>query len=246
MRRLPSASTWSDCWNCVSFTQDYDAFDSSVGQSTTIAYTYDPLYRLTNAHYSSGPYSDLGYQYDQVGNRIVETRMLGGTGQEGFFAYDASNRMLGYTWDNNGNLVDTGKATYRYDRANRLISATVEGVTSLYAYNGDGVRLRQVVAGVPTTYTQDLVAPLPVVLQAQTGANTTQYLYTLGTRPLAQNGGAWEYLLADALGSVRQIVDANPTPLRYGDYAEADTFCMHTVFVKALTRAVLRGIITRR
>jgi hypothetical protein len=30
-----------------------------------------------------------------------------------------------------------------------------------------------------------------------------------GTRPLAQNSGAWEYLLADALGSVRQIVDGS-------------------------------------
>jgi RHS repeat-associated protein len=29
-----------------------------------------------------------------------------------------------------------------------------------------------------------------------------------GHWPLAQNGGAWEYLLADALGCVRQIVDA--------------------------------------
>jgi hypothetical protein len=34
-----------------------------------------------------------------------------------------------------------------------------------------------------------------------------QYLYALGTRPLAavRNGGAWEYLLPDALGSVRQF-----------------------------------------
>ncbi len=72
---------------------------------------------------------------------------------------------------------------------------------------------------VPTTYTQDLAAPLPVVLQAKSGTATTQYLYSLGTRPLAQNGGAWEYLLPDALGSVRQIADANPTPLRYGDFA---------------------------
>jgi hypothetical protein len=50
------------------------------------------------------------------------------------------------------------------------------------------------------------------------GANATQYVYALGTRPIAQNSTAWEYLLADALGSVRQIVDANPTPLRCGDY----------------------------
>ena len=65
------------------------------------------------------------------------------------------------------------------------------------------------IAGVPTTYTQDLAAPLPVVLQSKTGTNVTRYVYALGTRPLAQYGTVWEYLLADALGSVRQIVDAN-------------------------------------
>jgi hypothetical protein len=36
-----------------------------------------------------------------------------------------------------------------------------------------------------------------------------KYVYALGTRPLARNCGSWEYLLPDALGSVRQIVDAN-------------------------------------
>jgi RHS repeat-associated protein len=66
--------------------------------------------------------------------------------------------------------------------------------------------------------------PLPVVLQSKTGANAMQYVYALGTRPLAQNSGAWEYLLADArpcptlqrsvggplgVGSVRQIAAAN-------------------------------------
>jgi RHS repeat-associated protein len=62
---------------------------------------------------------------------------------------------------------------------------------------------------VPTTYTQDLAAPLPVVLQSQTSANAIQYVYALGTQPLAQYGNTWEYLLADALGSVRQIVGAD-------------------------------------
>jgi YD repeat-containing protein len=75
-----------------------------------------------------------------------------------------------YTWDNNGNLINDGSATYLYDRANRLISTTLSGVTSLYAYNGDGARLKQTLAGTVTTYTQNLVAPLPVVLQAKTGS----------------------------------------------------------------------------
>lgn len=60
----------------------------------------------------------------------------------------------------------------------------------------------------PTTYTQDLAAPLPVVLQSKTGATTSKYLYSMGTRPIAQYTSAWEYLLLDALGSVRQIADA--------------------------------------
>jgi RHS repeat-associated protein len=47
------------------------------------------------------------------------------------------------------------------------------------------------------------------MLQSKTGATATQYVYALGTRPLAQYGTTPEYLLADALGSVRQIVDAN-------------------------------------
>ncbi len=114
-----------------------------------------------------------------------------------------------YTWDNNGNLLNDGSALYRYDPANRLISTTLGGATSLFNYTGDGARLKQVVNSVVTTYTQDLAASLPVVLQAKTGVTTTKYLYTLGTRPLAQNTTAWEYLLPDALGSVRQIVDAN-------------------------------------
>jgi YD repeat-containing protein len=99
-------------------------------------------------------------------------------------------------------LINDGSANYLYDRANRLISTTLSGATTLFNYNGDGVRLKQIV--------QDLVAPLPVMLQAKTGSATTQYLYALGTRPLAQYANdTAEYLLADALGSVRQIVAAD-------------------------------------
>ena len=114
--------------------------------------------------------------------------------------------------------MNDGSALSRYDQANpvksvqghgRLISTTLGSVTSLYNYNGDGARLRQVVGGTPTIYTQDMAAPLPVVLQAQTGSATTQYLYSLGTRPIGQYTGVWEYLLPDALGSVRQIADAS-------------------------------------
>ena len=67
---------------------------------------------------------------------------------------------------------------------------------------GDGARLRQIIAGVPTTYTQDLAAPLPVVLQSKTGANVTRYVYALGTRPLAHAEAAWQCVGISAGGCV--------------------------------------------
>jgi RHS repeat-associated protein len=180
---------------------------------TVINYTYDGLYRLTKADSTGVLISTFEYAYDAVGNRTAQTRTITST-QVTAYQYDAANRLASvngqsYTWDDNGNLINDGEKAYTYNQANRLTNLTQGATTFQFNYNGDGARLRQVIAGVPTTYTQDLAAPLPVVLQSKTGANATKYVYALGTRPLAQYGEAWEYLLADALGSVRQIVDVD-------------------------------------
>jgi RHS repeat-associated protein len=190
---------------------------AAIGDTRVISYTYDPLYRLSQAAYSSGECYQYGY--DRVGNRTAMTTTIGTT----TYQYDPANRLtnaggVNYTWDNNGNLINDGSSLYRYDRANRLISTTLGSATTLFSYNGDGVRLKQIVAGTVTTYTQDVAAPLPVVLQAKTSITTTKYLYSLGTRPLAQNATAWEYLLPDALGSVRQIASTNGYINRTQDY----------------------------
>jgi RHS repeat-associated protein len=101
-----------------------------------------------------------------------------------------------------------------------LISTTLNSTTSLFNYNGDGVRLKQTLNGVVTTYTQELAASLPVVLQAKTGVTSTHYLYALETRPFAQitSNGA-EYLLPDGLGSVRQIASVSGHIIFTQDYA---------------------------
>ncbi len=182
--------------------------------TTTIVYTYDPLYRLTGANYSSAYTYTFAYRYDAVGNRTVQTRTITST-LVTTYTYDIANRLATqngqsiFTWDANGNLKADGSATYGYDFENRLISTTLNGVTTQFAYNGDGIRLRLIESGTLTTYTQDYAAPLPVVLQAKTGSAATQYIYSLGTRPIGEYEAAtWEYLLADPLGSVRQIANA--------------------------------------
>jgi RHS repeat-associated protein len=195
----------------TSGTAYFDAIESrrttyigSASDVTTVSYTYDPLYRLTNANYSSG--SVFTYTYDAVGNRLTEQTELGATT---YYTYDVANRLTNvgataYTWDANGNLLNDGTYTYTYDVANRLITAT-QGVNIYgFTYNGQGDRLRQIVNGVPITYALDINTSLTQVLAD--GPNV--YLYGNG-RIAQQSATATEYFSPDALGSVRQLTSAS-------------------------------------
>jgi YD repeat-containing protein len=168
----------------------------------TIAYTYDPLYRMKQASYSDG--TVLKYTYDAVGNRLTE-ELTGGIVNS--YIYDAANRLtsvdgIAYTWDANGNLLSDGARSYTYDAANRLIGLNGVGLAVSYSYNGLGDRLSETANELTTQYTMDLNAGLTQVLQD--GTNT--YLY--GVSRIAQyDASSPQYFLGDALGSVRQLVD---------------------------------------
>jgi RHS repeat-associated protein len=172
----------------------------------TIDYTYDPLYRLTAADYSTDDY--YHYTYDAVGNRLKQTSLVNGQASTDEYVYDDANRLVSvngvsYTWDHNGNMLSDGVNTYTYDSANRLIA--VNGQQSVgYAYNGLGDRLQETANGQTTTFTMDLNAGLTQALSD--GTNT--YLY--GNGLIAQmQGSVAEYFLGDALGSVRQLTNTS-------------------------------------
>jgi RHS repeat-associated protein len=101
-------------------------------------------------------------------------------------------------------IKSDGVYTYTFNHANQLVSASGAGTTVSYSYNGQGDRVSQTVGITTTTYTLDLAAGLTQVL----ADGTDTYLY--GNRRIAQysDSGA-QYFLGDALGSVRQLVDAN-------------------------------------
>jgi hypothetical protein len=91
----------------------------------TINYVYDPLYRLTQANYSTGDY--YHYTYDAVGNRETQTTSINGLSTTVIYQYDIANRLMHvdgveYVWDANGNLLNDGVKAYTYDSANRLTS----------------------------------------------------------------------------------------------------------------------------
>jgi RHS repeat-associated protein len=102
--------------------------------------------------------------------------------------------------------LQDGDDTYQWDAAGRLTQATVEGVTGRFAYLGDGSRISMTVGGETTTYTLDVAAPLVQVLVANEDGIRTAYLY--GIARIGEEDSVWQYYLADHLGSVRSLVDA--------------------------------------
>ena len=62
---------------------------ASVTTTRLISYTYDSLYRLRKAQYSTG--ESFAYTYDPVGNRLSLVTSNGSTSYE----YDAANRLTG-------------------------------------------------------------------------------------------------------------------------------------------------------
>ncbi|HRJ57435.1 MAG TPA: carboxypeptidase regulatory-like domain-containing protein [Anaerolineales bacterium] len=177
----------------------------------TIDYTYDSLYRLTNADYSTG--DAYQYAYDAVGNRLTHESTISGLSSVIGYQYDAANRLasvdgVNYTFDANGNLLDDGMNTYEYDSANRLVWwERGSGEMGGFGYNGLGDRLWQDTyqngsRSSYSEYTLDLNTGLTQVLSD----GTTTYTYGLG-RISQQSGTTPEYFLGDALGSVRQMTD---------------------------------------
>jgi RHS repeat-associated protein len=170
----------------------------------TIVYTYDNLYRLTNATYSTGEV--FTYTYDPAGNRTTQTTLAGTT----VYTYDAANRLTqvdgqSYTWDNNGNLLSDGSRTFTYDTENRLTSVVSGAVTTTFEYNGDGDRYAQTVNGITTDYVLDPVG-LAQVLMETTSGQSKHYLPGLAQYDTA-NG--WQYVTSDRVGSVRLLVKPN-------------------------------------
>ena len=141
------------------------------------------------------------------------------------YQYDAANRLTSvngqaYTWDDNGNLLNDGLRSYSYDHANRLTSVTSGTLTTEFTYDGYlpnhikranellsiGNRVRTKVDGQATDYVMDVASPLPQVLVATTGGQSSYYLH--GADLIGQyDSGIWAYHLPDALGSVRGLTD---------------------------------------
>ncbi|MEK7813563.1 MAG: RHS repeat-associated core domain-containing protein, partial [Candidatus Desantisbacteria bacterium] len=197
------------------------------------SYEYDRLYRLSKASYPEG--SVTSYSYDGVGNRLTMNGVS--------YAYDAGDRLLQawavtYGYDANGNMTgktESGETTvYVYDYANRLTQLSTLKSQVLYAYDGYGRRISQLVKGsglgIPEAqYTEYLWDGTNVLCEFyQNKGNPLEYVYGNGQlisrddllvlpvskRVVYQNT---HWFQQDGLRSVVNLTDsAGNTKLTYG------------------------------
>jgi RHS repeat-associated protein len=84
----------------------------------------------------------------------------------------------------------------------------IGATTSTYAYDGDGLRDSQTVGENAVSYTWDVNAGLPVVLQDSDG---NSYVYGLDLISATDNSSVQTYFLSDGLGSTTELADDEGT-----------------------------------
>ena len=168
----------------------------------TESYGYDSLYRLMAVTYTDA--FTQTYVYDAGGNRLTKADPNTTTS----YTSDQADRMtaaggVNYTYDSNGNQTGRGSDTFGWDALNRMVTATVASTNITYTYRADDLRSTKLLAGTTTTYTWDLNAGLPTVLQD----GTYTYVYGLGLVSQTDASGSQTYFLANGLGSTEKLAD---------------------------------------
>jgi RHS repeat-associated protein len=229
---------------------DYTDFDrlgnrkNRITPAGTESYTYDSIYRLTQA---ITPRGTENYGYDAVGNRTS-----GPGPKDTRYVHDAANRMtsgrmLDYAYDNMGNqnkrtvpgVADADKGwTLTWDNENRLKTMEktkgAEKRTITFTYDPFGRRIGKqlvtVIGGVTKTATWAYVYD---------GDDIAEEIYTPPTGPqektffthgpgidehlAMERDGSYYYYHADGLNSITAITDQSGTPVQSYTY---DSFGM--------------------
>ncbi len=161
----------------LSYAADGDVHSVNDSVNGAWTYQYDPMNRLVQANCGSASGCDgvpngngLAFVYDRFGNLWQQNYVQGGQAGAQVSFTGENNRMDGYSYNAEGDLLNDGIHQYAYDAENRL-SGVDNGATASYAYFPSGARATKT-----------------------TGGNTFWYLYDAQGRQLAElnASGAWE------------------------------------------------------
>jgi len=211
-----------------------DTITNLVQAAKSQSFAYDPLYRLTQA---IGPYGQIDYGYDEVGNRESKiAQATAGTITETYQYASDSNRLSSVAVDN-GNVItarplgydDVGNITqderdgstfiYSYNHNNRLNQVT-DGQNTLatYLYNAQGQRVAKTAGGVTQHSHYDLAGMRLSESQGNSHFNT-EYVYLAGI-PVAgiknvitaiPEEDKLFYIVTDHLATPKAVLDQSQT-----------------------------------
>jgi RHS repeat-associated protein len=207
--------------------------DSTIGTTPqwNQGFSYDELGRLTNVREHQGSslstqtYSQ-SYAYDRYGNRTQSVNSLLSLPAVSTTDYDTTNNNNRFvssvaTYDAAGNITTDAKfrsLTYAYDANGRQKSATNGTWTQTQVYDCAGQRVQTTVGSTTRTMVYDVF-----------GQNVAEYLgSTLEREHIYRAGmllaiyeagaGAIRYVLTDAQGSTRAVLNSNGTVMARHDY----------------------------
>ena len=194
-------------------------------------YSYDPLYRLTQALPTKLKGKDKeqenkaeAFSYDPVGNRLTGPRA------NDYYSYNEGNELLSdkkhnYEYDANGNLTSKtsseGTTKYSYDYENRLTKVTTpNGTVAEFKYDPFGRRVEKKVESTDLTKVynyvydnEDIILEYLTKTKDDDGegrTRITRYIHGLGIdEPLSftNNKGETYFYHADGLGSIIALTD---------------------------------------
>jgi RHS repeat-associated protein len=183
------------------------------GLNLTQTFGYDKANRLTGASETGGTSEwSQSYGYDAYGNRWISAGTTLSPFTPGGSSNFSNNQLMiqNSSYDNAGNQKGIGgmagapSYSFTYDAENRQSRASIGSTTSNYSYDGEGRRVMKATGGATTVYVYDAM-----------GVVAAEY----STSPPTETGTS--YLMADALGSTRLVLNAvNPVwaPAGYHDY----------------------------
>ncbi|MGH9477470.1 MAG: hypothetical protein ACRD1C_14285, partial [Terriglobales bacterium] len=158
---------------------------------------------MTSAACSASPCAGdaAAYAYDGFGNRWTETGTLPGSPPPALSFTGDNNRVDGWSYDANGNLLGYNGHTYQYDAENRLISVD-GGPTASYVYDAEGRRVHESVGGVVKEFIYGEGGQQLTVVGSS--GNLEQAETYIGGRYLGTGEpSAFVWALSDELGTVR-------------------------------------------
>ncbi len=174
----------------------------------TVTYTYDSLYRLISETIAGAATENgsIDYTLDKTGNRTQTVSNVSAM-PNATAAYDSNDRSVADTYDAAGNITGRNGVGYSYDFENHLVQSG--GVT--IAYDGDGNRVLKTVNASTTSYLVDTrgLTGFPEVLEElQGGVVTRSYSYglqLLSERQTIDGVPTSSFYGFDAAGNVRWL-----------------------------------------